>query len=553
MIYENFIQRFDKVTTTARGVMARCPSHDDNKHSLSVGRAKDGGVVLKCFAGCETEDVVKAMGLEMRDLFAVSKNGRRNGAVAKPAVKEELAPKKQSVEDVPKIKPAIEKIYSYTDALGRELFQAIRLKPKDFRQRHRSENGWLWNMDGVERVLYRLPEVMKADVVWIVEGEKDADNLASLGYTATTNVGGAKKWLDGYSSALKGKQIIICGDNDKPGQEHAQMVFDSVSEKAACVKLLQVPNFKDISDFISSFNSTTEAKKAIDELVSDCTPHHGGVRLPIYSMADLAPRHHRLVVRSAELCVDLGNWLPSFKNVIRPLTPGSVAMFVGDTGIGKTNLLQNIAMKFSQHPTLFFEMELPDEDLYERFWANKQNITGAEFEESVREFGCHSPQEVMAAFPNLFICPETKLTLDALEKILFKSELKMGRKPVIVMLDYIQLLKGEGHTRYERASNVAEGVKTLAKATQTIMIMASQVDRASGKEGIVGLHSAKDTGSLENSAQLVVACKRDQKDRTLLNLRVIKANKGGAGTEVDCEFDGARSTITERAKKGDGN
>ena len=53
--------------------MAECPAHDDREGSLSISQGDDGRVLLKCFAGCATEDVVKALGIEMKDLF--KKNG----------------------------------------------------------------------------------------------------------------------------------------------------------------------------------------------------------------------------------------------------------------------------------------------------------------------------------------------------------------------------------------------------------------------------------------------------------------------------------------------
>ena len=44
--------------------------------------------------------------------------------------------------------------------------------------------------------------------VFVVEGEKDADNLAALGLVSTTNVGGAGKWRESYNDALRAE----CGD-----------------------------------------------------------------------------------------------------------------------------------------------------------------------------------------------------------------------------------------------------------------------------------------------------------------------------------------------------
>ena len=97
-------------------------------------------------------------------------------------------------------KPRVVKTYDYTDAGGNLLFQVCRMEPKGFRQRRPdSKGGWIWNLKGIKRVLYRLSEVLKGDEVIVVEGEKDAENLANLGFTATTSPMGARKWSVEYN------------------------------------------------------------------------------------------------------------------------------------------------------------------------------------------------------------------------------------------------------------------------------------------------------------------------------------------------------------------
>src|SRR5262249_8439441 len=85
--------------------------------------------------------------------------------------------------------------YDYADETGKLLFQTVRYYHKNFAQRRPDGNGgWIWNLEGVRRVLYRLPEVTAAQTVCIAEGEKDAENLRTLGFVATTNPMGAGKW-----------------------------------------------------------------------------------------------------------------------------------------------------------------------------------------------------------------------------------------------------------------------------------------------------------------------------------------------------------------------
>ena len=59
------------------------------------------------------------------------------------------------------------------------LFQTVRFDPKAFRQRRPDgKGGWIWNLAGIDPVLYRLPELLSAplsETVFVPEGEKDVE------------------------------------------------------------------------------------------------------------------------------------------------------------------------------------------------------------------------------------------------------------------------------------------------------------------------------------------------------------------------------------------
>ena len=48
---------------------ALCPAHADRKPSLSIAEGREGRVLLFCFAGCAIEEIVRALSIELRDLF----------------------------------------------------------------------------------------------------------------------------------------------------------------------------------------------------------------------------------------------------------------------------------------------------------------------------------------------------------------------------------------------------------------------------------------------------------------------------------------------------
>jgi 5S rRNA maturation endonuclease (ribonuclease M5) len=165
------------------------------------------------------------------------------------------------------------KAYDYTDAEGKLLFQVCRMEPKSFRQRQPNGNGkWAWNLKGVQRVLYRLPTVLSANEVLIVEGEKDADTLTELGFTATTCPMGAKKWLSEYNDALREKNIVLIPDNDNEGREHMALVGASLNGNSASLKLINLPNLPskgDVSDFVQSFRNKEEAAELLSVLIEN--------------------------------------------------------------------------------------------------------------------------------------------------------------------------------------------------------------------------------------------------------------------------------------------
>jgi 5S rRNA maturation endonuclease (ribonuclease M5) len=544
--FEDFIARFPKRTKTAKGFLVQCPAHDDSERSpsLHVCPARDSGVLIKCFAGCVPESITSSLGLTMRDLFATEK--------AKLFTPPKRVESTKPAE--PQVKPTIDKIYSYKDANGKELYQAIRLKPKSFRQRHGAPGAWKWNMDGVERVLYRMPEITVAQTVWIFEGEKDVENMAELGFRGTCNVGGAGKWLDSYSEVLAGKDIVICGDNDEPGKKHAELVFQSLSSVCKTVKIIKLPlSVKDASDYIATFKDKEEAKLAFQDLLSAAHPHVKGHHLPVYSIAECEEDYRRFVRSMGENAFSLGKWLPTLGIKLRSLVPGELVFFIGDTGTGKTGILQQVAKAALPLPTLMFELELPKEMMFERFASMSSRLTGEQVEQAYQSSDDSIAEQLGKHYDRLLICPVARLSVKQMEEIIMRSELKLGERPRVVLIDYIQLIKGDGENRREKISDIAEELKVIAKATRTIVIVASQISRPKDvdKDWEPSLHSAKESGSIEASCGLLISAWKDTEDEGALNLRVLKSTKGGTGTFVKCNFDGARMIITERSRVSD--
>jgi hypothetical protein len=175
--------------------------------------------------------------------------------------------------------PPITAAYDYIDEDGVLLFQVVRYEPKNFRQRRpNGRDGWDWNVNGIRRVLYRLPELIQRSenaTVLICEGEKDTDNVRALGFVATTNAGGAGKWRSEYNATLRGADVVLVPHNDDAGRHHAEQVAAGLYGIAGRIRVLDLaehwqecPHKGDVSDWIAA-GGTTDALATIIETLSD--------------------------------------------------------------------------------------------------------------------------------------------------------------------------------------------------------------------------------------------------------------------------------------------
>ncbi|MFR9806451.1 hypothetical protein ACL02T_29805 [Pseudonocardia sp. RS010] len=263
----------DRVSTH-RGdqLYARCPAHDDGNASLSVtwrtdSRTGAGRTFVRCHTGCDTRDVVDALGLSLSDLYdepparpANSDRGRWSSERPK------ARPRPKSRKKPPgKARQRLVATYPYCDADGRVIYEVSRWEPKEFTVRVVDTAGRRqprWPVKD-RRVLYRLPTVLAAvaagERVWIAEGEKDADALAAVGAVGTCNAGGAAaegaqhdRWLPQYTETLRGAHVVIVQDLDDAGRQHAAHLLDQLTGVAASVTVVRPITGKDASNHLAA-------------------------------------------------------------------------------------------------------------------------------------------------------------------------------------------------------------------------------------------------------------------------------------------------------------
>jgi hypothetical protein len=487
------------------GWTARCPAHSDENPSLSISE-KDGRILLHCYAGCETREILAALGLTERDLFTQPSSGGTEGASGAP-----------------------EAVYQYRDEGGVLLFEVVRFPAKRFRQRRPDgEGGQVWNLDGVRRVLYHLPEVVKAKSVLVVEGEKDADTAASLGFTATCNPGGAGKWQPGYSEFLRGKNVTIVCDADPPGAAHGREVARSLIGIAAGVKLIEaLPGraVKDVSDFLSQFPDDATSKKMLAAVVNDA---------PVLTPADVAAWTPPTKAAPGFTLTRLGDLMNEPAEQVSwllegVLPTGGLSLLAAKPKAGKSTFARCLALAIARGEqflgrntqkgaVICLELEEKRSEVRRHF-----KMMGATGEEEIFIHTAHAPADALPAVT---------------------AEIK-SRKPVLLVIDpLLKFTRVKDGNDYAQVTAALEPLLILARENRVHVLLVHHLgkgERAEATDGILGstaLFAAVDTA-------LIV--KRSEKYRTIQS----RQRYGEDLTETVLEFDADRRTLSLGASRSE--
>jgi hypothetical protein len=372
----------------------------------------------------------------------------------------------------------IDAIYDYRDEHGALLYQCVRLRsPKDFRQRQPDGPGrWTWNLKGVRRVLYRLPELLasdRAEIVFVPEGEKDVDRLRSIGLVATCNPMGAGKWHQDFNQYLRGRRVVAIEDNDEEGRKHAAAVSRSLSAVSALVGVLRLPGLPakgDVSDWLDA-GGTSEQLLALaaSALPAPDAPFEG-----LISARDL-------------MAMDI----PEPRWAIPGVLPEGLSILGGKPKTGKSWLALEwaLAVAFGGAASGLIEVEqgqvlyLALEDTDRRLQDRLRQLLGGQ-----------------PAPPTLTLGTKwERLDQGGLDRLELWLSLNKGARLVVIdTLAKVRTPRGKNDVQYDSDYQVVEGLKRLAEAHNIAILVVHHlrkqetVDPVDALSGTLGLSGAAD-------------------------------------------------------------
>ncbi|HLS77322.1 MAG TPA: toprim domain-containing protein, partial [Nocardia sp.] len=242
--------------------------------------------VVRCFAGCDNEQVMESLGLGVRDMFDTlpERSGQGRGRRANRPRPRALSPADRALAaaGLPSTQPKKPDLgrqtgpwrkvaaYEYVRADGSVAGEVIRReaafergRDKDFRQSHWDRQSGRMEFGGFEPIPYRLPQVLDTiaagGVVYICEGEKDVAAAESAGLCATTNAGGATSWSPEHAKWLSGAgTVVIVADYDTAGYRRAERVMATLSGLVERVRVVRAATGKDLHDHLQCGHEIAE-------------------------------------------------------------------------------------------------------------------------------------------------------------------------------------------------------------------------------------------------------------------------------------------------------
>lgn len=216
---------------------------------------------------------------------------------------------------------------------------------------------------------------------------------------------------------------------------------------------------------------------------------------------------------------------------------GNLIILAANTSVGKSALALNIAVNsamFGQN-CLFFSAEMSINELLERMFAQLTGVSSTKFKYCNADSSLQlAKNEIQSCKDSLKFINAASLTSDDICRIV-RQESSI-KKPDLIVVDYIQYLKDKiekGNTNNDRIGNITRNLKGLAMDLRCSVLALSQVNR--NTKGVPELSNLRDSGNIEQDADIVLILHREEKEDVIADL-VIAKNRNGQVMKTNLKF-----------------
>ena len=417
--------------------------------------------------------------------------------------------------------------YKYEDEAGNLAFGVVRVeyqntdgsfvaknakRKKTFRQGRpdpERPDKWIWNVDGVPVIPYRLPELIEAagigHFIVVVEGEGKVDLLHSWGVPATCNAGGAGKWKAEHSAFLRGADAILIPDNDDAGRKHCDIVGAALQGVAASVRVLELPGLEpkqDVIDWAKAGGTVEQLHNLITHKTRPWTPRPDSTADSGDGDKPGANPGNENAEEKAESTKPQPNVFNArglnqmtfspIKYVVHGYIVEGLTLFAGKPKIGKSWLLLHVAFAVAEGGLTLGNAQCEQGDvLYAALEDNKRRLQSR----LTKLFGTQNwPARLN------FTCEMPRLTEGGLDFI--KSWIESAERPRLVIIDTLAMVRMPNRkdtSSYDADYAAVKELRDVALKYGIAIVLVHHLRKAEADDpfdtisGTLGLTGAPDT------------------------------------------------------------
>jgi DnaB-like helicase C terminal domain/Toprim-like len=397
-----------------------------------------------------------------------------------------------------------------------------------------------WETDPYEppKAKYKTPggtstRLYNTDAVWgqkeihVTEGEFDALVLEQAGYPAV-GVPGAQAWQDEWDDYLHPlRRVWLVFDRDPAGERGATKLLERFGSKVRRV-FLSAEGVK--CDPTTWFQTHSESEYA--ELLAEASK--GGLLVTVHDAID----EFRNVQSKPGLRFGWGE----LDHLLAPgVQPSQVMIFLARTNAGKTLLLLNLMHQIRT---------VPGQDDKHMLFLSLEQTRGEWWDRARRIHRFHNLRDTESHAERFWanhirLVDRNQIRLAELRQILDDYDYEVGGLPDLICLDYLgywaRAFKGEA---YERMSAAIHAIKQIAKDYRIPFVIPQQVGRSVKDGEEIAPDSARDAGTIEETADFLIAMWRPDEamGRTqaekdgVIKFKILKSRHGGKGAEFAMQW-----------------
>lgn len=383
--------------------------------------------------------------------------------------------------------------YNYCDEEGKILFQKRRYNPKSFMQFRWEDGCWKPGLNEIRTVPYRLNEILNEPEVFIVEGEKDADNLWNLHIPASTSPNGAGGWPNYFSDYFKSKRVTIIPDQDAAGRKYAEMVTRSLWDKAESIRILDLPQGKDVTEWLELGGKPETLLELIEK-----TPSLTAPPALVDSSPNISASPNRLKLKTikellAQPKLEV-NWI-----VEELLTAGGVSLLAAKPKTGKSTLARQLALCVARGIDFLGRPTTPGLVIY---------LALEEREADVRDHF-----EMMGVSPDdrIMICAAPVPDMISA----FRATME-DKRPVLIFVDTLaRLARIKDFNNYGETTAALEPILAIAREINAHICLIHHGNKKGGQD----LDSVLGSTSLTGTADTIIILSRKDEHRVISSIQ----------------------------------